>query len=181
MESTSRAAEAAAALRDAEEAGAQVAQRIATPPWFFTSLALAIAIQIATTAVGLAEAMPWILLAGLALFAGVAGVQLSRFRTANGVWLGGLASRVVLGTATTSSIAYVAALAAAVWAAYAGRGWLVGACALLGGGAYALSGRRWLATYRARPSAHARGESAAVLAAAALIALAGLAVLLLDR
>lgn len=96
--------------------------------------------------------MPWILLAGLALFAAVAGVQLSRFRTANGVWLGGLASRVVLGTATTSSIAYVAALAAAVWAAY-----------------------------RARPSAHARGESAAVLAAAVLIALVGLVVLVLDR
>jgi hypothetical protein len=116
-------------------------------------------------------------LGGAALFVAVAGLQLARFRSANGVWLGGLASKVVLGTATSASVSYGAALAGAIWAAYRDRPWLAVACAVLGGGAYALGGRRWLATYRARPSEHARGESPAVLAAIAVVALVGLAVL----
>ncbi len=62
---------------------------------------------------------------GLAVFAAVAGVQLARFRRLNGVWLGGFASRVVLGTATAASVSYAVALAAAIWAAYGDRWGLV--------------------------------------------------------
>lgn len=181
MESKVGAAEASTALRDAEAARAALAERIVTPPWFFASLAAAIAVQIATTALGLGDERPWVLIVGLVAFAAVAAVQLARFRAANGVWLGGLASRVVLGTATSASIAYVAALAAAIWAAFDDHEWLVAVCALLGGAAYAWSGRRWLAEYRSDPAAHARGESLAVLAALAVVALAGLAALVVQR
>ncbi|MGH3055502.1 MAG: hypothetical protein ACRDL7_11055, partial [Gaiellaceae bacterium] len=63
------AAEASAALNDAEASRATLAQRISTPSWFFTSIGAAIAVQIATTAVGLAETSPWTL---AALVAGIA-------------------------------------------------------------------------------------------------------------
>ena len=99
-------------------------------------------------------------------FAAVAGIQLARFRRLNGVWLGGFASRVVLGTATAASVSYAVALGAAIWAAYADRWWLVALWSAVGGAAYALSGSRWMQTYRGDPAAHARGESLAWLALA---------------
>jgi hypothetical protein len=183
MESTPprpTAAEAAAALADAESSRRTLAGRIVAPSWFFTSMGAAIAVQIATTAAGLGDGKLWALAAGLAVFAAVAGVQLARFRALNGVWLGGFASRVVLGTATGASASYALALAAAIWAAYAGHGWLVALWAAIGGAAYALSGRRWLYRYRADPAAHARGESLAWLAMLSVAALAGLAMLALN-
>ena len=140
MESKPTRADAAAALRDAEASRAAIADGVATPPWFFTSIAVAISVQIATTAVGLGDGPVWVLVAGLAFFAAVAGVQLARFRRRNGVWLGGLASRVVLGTGAAASASYAVALAAAVWAALEEQWWLVVLCALGGGAAYALSG-----------------------------------------
>jgi hypothetical protein len=170
--------EASAALTAAEASRATFAYAIATPTWFFASLGAAIAVQIATTAVGSGDDALWVLLAGLALFAAVAGVQLGRFRRLNGVWLGGFAGRVVLGTATATSVSYAIALGAAIWAAYDGRWWLVAVCACGGGAAYALGGRRWLRTYRAQPAVHGRGESAAWLALLSLSAIAGLVVLL---
>src|SRR5919199_706708 len=112
MESTPRrptAEEASAALAAAEATRATLADRIATPSWFFVSMGVAIATQIATVAVGLGDeraldagevGTPWLVAAGVAVFAVVAGIQLARFRRLNGVWLGGFASRVVLGTAT---------------------------------------------------------------------------------
>ena len=105
-----------------------------------------------------------VLAAGLAVFVAVAGVQLARFRRLNGVWLGGFASRVVLGTGTAASAAYAIALGASLWAAYDARWWLVALCSVGGGAAYAFSGRRWMRAYRARPAVHGRGESAAWLA-----------------
>jgi hypothetical protein len=183
MESTPErptAAEASAALTDAEASRATLARGIATPSWFFTSMGAAIATQIATTAVGLGDGTPWVLAAGLAIFAAVAGVQLARFRRLNGVWLGGFASRVVLGTGTPASASYAIALGAAIWAAYDARWWLVTFCAIAGGAAYALSGRRWLGAYRAQPAVHGRGESAAWLALLGVAALAGLALLLIN-
>ena len=45
------AAEASAALSDAEASRATLAHRLATPSWFFTSISAAIAAQIATSAV----------------------------------------------------------------------------------------------------------------------------------
>jgi hypothetical protein len=180
MESKPTPAEAAAALRDAEASRAAIAGGVVTPSWFFTSIAVAISVQIATTAVGLGDGPVWVLVAGLTFFAAVAAAQLVRFRRRNGVWLGGLASRVVLGTGTAASSSYVIALGAAVWAASEEQWWLVVLCALGGGAAYALSGLRWLRGYREQPAARARGESAAWLALCGAAALAGLALLLIS-
>ena len=123
---------------------------------------------------------PWLVAAGLAVFAAVAGVQLARFRRVNGVWLGGFASRVVLGTATAASAAYTVALGAAIWAAFGEHWWLVALWSVVGGAAYALSGGRWMRTYRGDPAAHARGESPAWLALITAAALGGLAMLALN-
>src|SRR3954452_2445812 len=180
---------ASAALVDAEATRAALADQILTPSWFFVSLGVAIAAQIATVAVGLGyqQALdagelghPWLVAAGVAMFAAVAGVQLARFRRRNGVWLGGFASRVVLGSATAASLSYPVALAAAIWAAYGERWWVVALWSLLGGAAYALSGRRWMHTYRRDPATHARGESLAWLALLAAAALGALATLALN-
>lgn len=169
------------ALRVAEASRAALAGGIDVPPGFSLSLGAAIAMQIAATAVGLGDDRPWVLVGGLALFGVVAAVQLARFRAINGVWLGGFASRVVLGTGMAASLSYMLALGVALWAAFADRWWTVAVCALAGGTAYALSGVRWLRAYRTQPMLHARGESAATLALLALAALAGLAVLVLER
>lgn len=174
------AAEATAALIEAEASRATLAHTIATPSWFFTSMSAAIAAQIATTAVGLGADAPWAMAAGLAIFTIVAGMQLARFRRLNGVWLGGLASRVVLGTGIPASTSYALALGAAIWAAYDARWWFVALGSIAGGTAYALSGRQWLRAYRALPAEHGRGESVAWLVAAGIAALAGLALLLLN-
>ncbi len=85
----------------------------------------AIATQIATTAVGLGDGAPFVLAAGLAVFAAVAGVQLPRFRRPNGVWLGGFASRVVLRNRDRRAATFALALGAAIWAANDARWWLV--------------------------------------------------------
>lgn len=183
MESTPQrptAAEASAALADAEAARAGLADAIATPSWFFTSMSVAIATQIATTAVAFGVGAVWLLEAGLAFFGIVAGAQLARFRRRNGVWLGGFASRVVLGTGTAASLSYAVALGAAIWAAYDSRWALVALWSVAGGAAYALGGRRWMHAYRGEPDVHGRGESVGWLALLALVAVAGLVLLLLD-
>jgi len=172
--------EASAALDEAEASRAALAGRIATPPWFFTSMGAAIAVQIGTTAAAASDVTVWLLVAGVTVLAAVAGIQLARFRRLNGVWLGGFASRVVFGTGTVASVSYAAALGGAIWAAYGSRWGLVGLFSLAGGGAYALSGRRWLRTYRSEPADHARGESVAWLAALGVMAAAGLALLLIN-
>src|SRR4051812_34177383 len=183
------AEEASAALLDAEATRPTLADHIATPSWFFVSMGVAIAAQVATVAVGLGDKhalgagevdAPWLVAAGLVVFAAVAGVQLARFRRLNGVWLGGFVSRVVLGTATAASVSYPVALGAAIWAAYAERWWLAALWSLVGGAAYALSGRRWMRTYRGNPAAHARGESLAWLTLMAVAALGGLGMLFIN-
>jgi hypothetical protein len=183
------AEEASAALVDAETTRATLADHIATPSWFFVSLGVAIAAQIATAAVGLGDkhaldagevGNPWLVVAGAAVFYAVAGVQVVRFRRLNGVRLGGFVSRVVLGTATGALASYPLALGAAIWAAYGQRWWLMALWSMVGGAAYALSGRRWMRTYRGDPAAHARGESLAWLALAVAAMLGGLALLVLN-
>ena len=86
------------------------------PSWFFASLGVAIAVQIASTAVGVADPSSSTLAAlasGIAVLVAVAAVQLARFQQLNGVRLGSLLSRVVLGTGTLASASYsVAAVAA---------------------------------------------------------------------
>lgn len=174
------AAEAFAALIEAEASREALAHAIVTPSWFFTSMSAAVAAQIATTAVGLGADVAWVMAAGLALFAAVAALHLARFRRLNGVWLGGLASRVVLGTGIPASTSYAIALGAAMWAAYDARWWFVALWSIAGGAAYALSGRRWLRTYRALPAVHGRGESALLLVLASIAAFIGLALVLIN-
>jgi hypothetical protein len=172
------------ALGEAEASRAQLAHGIVLPSWFASSIGAAIALQIGTAALGLGEGSPWAwtaLAAGLGVFVVVGAVQLARFRRRNGVWLGGLAGRVVLGTGTVASSSYAVALAAAIWAAFADQWLLVAVASLAGGTAYALGGRRWLAAYRTEPEEHGRGGSAAWLAAVSLAAIGGLVLLVLER
>src|SRR4051812_40514147 len=92
--------EAAAALLDAGSARDELSLGLKLPSWFHTSLGVAIAVQTATLAVGVADqssAGVALAVAGLVPFALVAVVQLVRFRGLNGVRVGGLASRVVFG------------------------------------------------------------------------------------
>jgi len=176
--------EAARALRRAEASRAALAGGVVLPSWFATSIGAAIAVQIGTVALGLGVGSAWAwwaLAAGLAVFAAVGAVQLARFRRRNGIWLGGLAGRVVLGTGTTASSSYVVALGAATWAAFEEQWPLVALASLAGGTAYALGGRRWLATYRTEPERHGRGESAAWLAVVSVAAAGGLVLLVLGR
>jgi hypothetical protein len=183
-EHTPTAAEASAALIDAEASRARLAHGIVVPSWFFTSLGAAIAVQIATTAIGVTEdalEARMALVAGLAALAAVAGVQLVRFRRANGLWLGRFASRVVLGTGGAASTTYAATAALAIWGALDGRWWLTAVGALAGGVTYALSGRLWLRAYRREPAKHGAGDPAAWLAAVTIAAIAGLALLVLER
>jgi hypothetical protein len=157
---------------------------VVVPSFFGAAIGAGITVQIATTALGVADIGGWAgcrLPAGVVVFVLVAGVELARFRRVNGVWLGGFASRVVGGTATVASASYVLSLGAAVWVAFDRAWWLVALCAAAGGVAYACSGRRWLRTNRAEPAAHGRGESAAVLAVLVIVAIAGLVLPLVGR
>ncbi len=176
--------EAAAALDEAGVARADLANRLRLPSLFYGSIGAAVALQIASAAIGLASdtsLTPVALTAGLVVFAVVAGVQLVRFRALNGVWIGGLASRVVLGTGTAASTSYALALGAAIWAALSGIWWLAVLCSPAGGLAYALSGQRWVRGYRGDPARHARAESAGWLAVIIVLALAGLVLLVVGR
>jgi hypothetical protein len=187
MENTSRTPtpkEASAALIDAEGSRARLAHGIVVPSWFFTSLGAAIAVQIATTALGVADDAVWArlaLVAGLVVVTVVASVQLVRFRRVNGVWVSRFASRVVLGSGGAASTTYAATAALAIWGALDGRWWLTALGSLAGGVTYALSGRLWLRAYRREPARHGRGEPAAWLAAITIGAIAGLTLLVLLR
>jgi hypothetical protein len=181
--------EAAAALVDAEASRASLARRLVLPSFFYTSIGAAITVQIATAAIGVADVGHrgvWnpaglLIASGLVPVAAVATIQLIRFRRVNGLWLGGFASRVVGGTAAAASLSYALTFGAAIWAAFAGAWWLVALCSLVGGMAYALSGRRWVRLYRGEPAAHAQGESVAWLATLGVLAIAGLAFLMIGR
>src|SRR5690349_9127131 len=106
-------AAAAAALADAESGRDRLAGQVVVPPLFLPSLGAAIAVQIATAAVGVAVMEPWavwLLIAGVAVFVGVSAFQLIAFRRLNGIWLGGMVSKVFGGTATQATLGYCAAL-----------------------------------------------------------------------
>lgn len=196
MESTEQnptTLEASAALEDAAASRAALAHLLRTPPLFFTSIGVAIAVQVAMSAVavawsvgaggmtGLSAPALAAFAAGVAVLLVVAGLQLRAFRQLNGVWLDGLLSHVVFGSGVLASAAYVVALFVAIWAAIAGQWWLVAASSTVGGTAYALAGRRWLLDYRAAPERHTRGVSKAMVALAVVVALAGLALLIVTR
>lgn len=172
--------EAAAAMSAAEAGRATLVGQIEMPRWFFGSIGAAVAVQIATMAAGLAgpgALEAGLLAGGIVVFLAVAALQLVRFRRLNGLWLGGLLSRVVGGTATAASLSYAAALAGATWAALAGVWPLVPLCAVAGGAGYTLSGLHWLRSYRSDPAGRARGESAAWMAVLVVLMLAFLVLL----
>jgi hypothetical protein len=173
--------EAANTLKQAEAARARFADEIVLPYWFAGSIGAAISVQIATTAVGLSNRVPWLIATGVSVFAVVGVLQLVRFRRLNGVWLGGLAGRVVLGTGTRASWSYAVALAVAIWASFGARWWLMALASLLGGAGYALAGGRWIHAYRGAPHKYGRGESAVWLTALSAVAVAGIVVLVLGR
>jgi hypothetical protein len=161
--------EAAAALTQAAAARARFADEIVLPGWFTGSVGAAI------------NRTPWLIATGVSVFAIVGVLQLVRFRRLNGVWLGGLAGRVVLGTGTATSLSYAAALAVAIWAAFGARWWLMALASLLGGAGYALAGGRWIHAYRGAPHKYGRGESAVWLTALSAVAIVGIVVLALGR
>src|SRR3954454_8934649 len=107
--------EAAAALLGAGSARDQLSHRLTLPSWFHTSIGLAVVVQIATLAVGVADqssAGIGLAVAGLVPFVLVAVLQLLRFRRLNGVWVGGLASRVVFGSDASASTVHLLAMGA---------------------------------------------------------------------
>ena len=182
--------DAAAALVEAEASRTRLAGALVLPSFFYAAIGAAVAVQIATTAFGiprsnvqgdhLADDRAWALAAlvgGLALFVLVAAIQLTRFRQLNAVWLGGLASRVVFGNDAAASTSYVVAFGASLWAGFEGVWCLMASCAIAGGTAYALSGRRWWRTYQGDPAPHGRGESAAWVAVFGILAVAGVVLL----
>ncbi|BEP12325.1 hypothetical protein acdb102_06360 [Acidothermaceae bacterium B102] len=172
--------EASATLLAADQARTTMAQGLVLPSFLFASLGAAVALQLATTTLELVHdsvAGRWSLAAGVVAYLAVAATQLVRFRRLNGVWVGGLASRIVGGTAPAAMAAYVVAFVLAAWAADQKAWWLVVLGAVAGGAAYAWSGRRWWQNYLGAPAAHARAESAALLATIVVVALGGLFVL----
>ena len=187
--------DAEAALVEAEASRTHLVGTLALPSFFYAAIGAAVAVQIATAAFGgdllgahrlgvIVDDRGWalaVLLGGAALFVLVAAIQLVRFRQLNGVWLGGLASRVVLGTAPAASISSAFALGGSIWGAFNGLWWVVGLCAVAGGAAYALSGRRWRRRYQGDPASHSRGESAGWIAILGAVAVAGLVLLVLER
>ena len=165
----------------ADEARRRLAAGLRLPAGLFPALAVAVAAQIGTASVGIAQqtaAGVALLLAGLAVFLLVAAFALRQFRRINGVRIDGLGSQIVLGTGTTSTLAYLGALAAGTWAAFESLWWLVAAAAVAGGVGYAFGVRQWWHAYRHDPVAHASGASPRLLAALAVLACLGLAVLL---
>jgi len=176
--------EAAAALREAESSRDQFSGDLVLPRGFHVALGVAIAIQVLTAAIGIAEqSTPG---AGLAVVGAIAflavGIdQLVRFRRLNGVWLAGLASRVVFGTGALASTGYALALAIAVWTAFEEVWWLTVLSAVAGGVAYAVGGIRWMRAYRGDPVRFGRGESALLLGLMAVPLVVGAVLLLVER
>ena len=164
----------------ADHARQRLAGGLRLPTGLLPALAVTIAIQIGTAAYGISEQSSTglaVALVGAAVFLGVAALALSRFRRVNGVRVDGLASQIVLASGAPSSLAYLGAFAAATWAAFESRWWLVAAAATVGGVGYAIGALRWWHAYRHDPAAHTGGASPRVLAALALLACIGFVVL----
>jgi len=168
-------------LMTADQVRERLTAGLTLPRGLHLALAVAVAAQIATAGFGIAEqsaAGLGVFLAGLAGLLVIAAWSLHRFRLLNGVRVDGLASQIVLGTGTTSQLAYLSSLAAATWAAFESLWWLVAVVAVAGGVGYSLGARQWWRAYRNNPAGHASGASPRVLALLAVIACLGLAALL---
>ena len=176
--------DAAAALDQVRQSQARLAAGLRLPGWFYGSIGVTVAAQILATAIGVVVDTTQayvVLIAGVLLFFVTAGIQVARFRRLNGVWVSGLVSRVVLGTATTASLAYAAALGGALWAGFAGHWWLSVVCSVAGGAGYVASGMRWMRLYRGDPQLNARAETVGWALAAVALAVVGLFLLILEH
>jgi hypothetical protein len=132
------------------------------PKGLFPALAVVIAVQVGAAGFGIAAqttAGLALALAGTAVFLGVAALILVQFRRLNGVRLDGLASRIILGTGTPSTLVYMGTFATATWAAFESRWWLVATAAVVGGAAYSVSALLWWRAYRINPVERAGGTS----------------------
>jgi hypothetical protein len=155
--------EAATALRQADSAGSALAGGLLLPSHFYSSIGTATAVQIGTAAAALANHNGWgigVAIAGVLVQFCVGGIQIARFRSLNGVRVRGFESRVVGGTAITTSTFYGLAFGGALWAASMDAWWLVPMFAVLGGLGYAVGGQRWWRTYQRDPAGNSRGDSA---------------------
>lgn len=171
---------ARAELAAADAARDRLSGGVRLPDGLHPALAVAVALQIGTAAVGIAAqtlAGMAVVAVGLLLFLGVAAWALLSFRRVNGVRVDGFASQIVLGTGATASTAYVGAFVAATWAAFESQWWLVLVASVAGGVGYALGARQWWRAYRGDPAAHAGGSTPLVLALLAASAVVGLVVL----
>jgi hypothetical protein len=173
--------DARAALAAADEARSRLTTGLRLPTGFSPALALGGAVQVGAAAVGIAAQTVTgvaVALAGVAVFLGVAALLLHRFSRINGVRVDGLASQVVLAAGARASVVYLGALAVGIVAAFDSRWWLVAVAAVVAGVGCALGVRHWWHAYRQDPVTHARGASPRMLAALAVVACLGCAVLL---
>lgn len=180
MESNSTPQDAAAQLAEADERRSRLTTRLRLPAGFHVVLGAAVALQTATAAFGIGAqsgAGIALVVAGCVAFAAAVLVLAWRFRALNGVWVGGLLARSLLGLTTEASWAYGVPFAAAVWAALAGVGWLVVPASVVGGVAYAVAAQRWWRAYQRDPETHAASDSRIVVGSALVVILAGVAVL----
>ena len=169
------------ALLAADQARQQLTAGLRLPATLYPMVATAVAVQLGTAAYGIAAqttAGLAVILAGLAVFLGVAALTLHQFRQINGVRVDGLASQIVFAAGPVASVAYLGAFGAGVWAAFASLWWLVAVAAAFGGVGSALGIRRWWQAYRHDPAANARGTSPRQLALLALVACLGITVLM---
>jgi hypothetical protein len=172
--------DARSALDTADRARRRLASGLRRPGWLLPGLALAVAAQVATAAWGIAQQTVTgllVVVSGLAVFLVVGVVALRQFHRSNGVRIDGLTSQVVLGTGGTSTLAYVGAFAIATVAAFESLWWLVALASLAAGVGYALGVHHWWNAYRRDPATHASGPSLRFLAAFAVLAGLGVAVL----
>ncbi len=171
-------------LAAADSARQRLTAGLRLPSWFHISLSVAVAVQIAATAYGVAEqsgAGLVVVAVGCLVFFAVAWLQVARFRQLNGVRVAGLTSRAVLGTSSHSSLIEIAAVGGAIWAAFEGQPWLVGLAAVAGGAGYAASAHFWWRGYQADPAGHARAESRATVVGYCLLTVAGIVLLVALR
>jgi hypothetical protein len=180
MESSESGQDAAAQLAEAEGLRIRLTAGLRLPAAFHVVLGVTTAVQMAAATLGVgAQTAAGLLLVGCgcALFLVVAALLVWRFRAINGVWVGGLLARSVLGMTTAASWAYGLPFAFAVWAALAGHSVLAVLISVIGGAAYAVAARRWWAAYRQDPAAHAVGETATVMVTVGVAIAAGVVVL----
>ena len=169
------------ALAAADRARDRLATGLRLPRGLFPALAVAVAVQVGAAAYGIAAqttAGLAVLLGGAGVFLGAASLVLVQFRRINGVRLDGLASTIILGTGTLSTVVYMVTFAAATWAAFGAHWWLVATAAVVGGAAYSASAYWWWRSYRTNPVERAGGASPRTLALLALAAGVGFAVLM---